>query len=782
MTAPARVIHEDEHLLVVHRPGASDFTLVTFGGMGQRPDGTWLWGERPVRVLGLEAIGFLGKRPNWYPAASMRSAAPAVRAALRGAAIGYGYSMGGYAALKYGALLGLRAALAVAPQVSIDPGDVPRDARYHGFFDPALHAGMRVGPGDLSPCAVVVADPRFPLDRMHADVPDLAPYLHRIWLPYRRHGVIHALTGSRVLGEALDLLRAGDVGGLHAMLRARRRTSWPWYDALATAAAQRGRLAWAEHLWERAIEHGLPRPAAEQHRDRAEQDRDRRFPVAWRPAATRAMTMRLLAQSRAGNWRGVGRSVARLPPCPTPPRLALAVTNAAIARGDGRAIAEAAAWAIAADLPPGARVAAAERLAATAHGLPALTVLLADPALAADGATQARAAPVLGRVLRDEALDPMWRAVAETLRRRLIAAGPAAAEAPPPPEPSPFRFAPAAPPRPAPPRWIGAAPRLPRTVLAEFRAVLAAPFVVRAGLEAPSVALLRDVFVNARGQVWDREGRPHRSLGLPVAEASRAAMATAPEIGEAAFGVEPHRNFYHWIIDTLTGLAWRLDLGPGGMPVLLREGAPAYVRESLDIAAGGPVPVDEAGPAVFVRRLHLATAGLRHLAPRGAHAGIIARIAAAARQEAPDPARRLYISRRDSPARRLLNEAEVEEALATRGFHCTTFGGVPLRRQVALLMGAEAIAAPHGAGLSHLLFCEPGRQVFELMPASPGQLELRACFSTISRLRGHRHGLWLEPFNETFGEWRVDLARMLPALDAFLDGAAGAGASPAPAA
>ena len=56
------------------------------------------------------------------------------------------------------------------------------------------------------------------------------------------------------------------------------------------------------------------------------------------------------------------------------------------------------------------------------------------------------------------------------------------------------------------------------------------------------------------------------------------------------------------------------------------------------------------------------------------------------------------------------------------------------------------------------------------MPAATGQLELRACFATISRLRGHRHGIWLEPFNETFGEWRVSPATALPALDRFLAG------------
>lgn len=36
----ARVIHDDDEIRVIHRPGNSDFTLVTFGALGHRPNGT----------------------------------------------------------------------------------------------------------------------------------------------------------------------------------------------------------------------------------------------------------------------------------------------------------------------------------------------------------------------------------------------------------------------------------------------------------------------------------------------------------------------------------------------------------------------------------------------------------------------------------------------------------------------------------------------------------------------------------------------------------------------
>src|SRR4051794_10196197 len=119
------ILYEDEEIVVIHRPaprgaaaaggelpGGLDtpapLTLVTFADLTFRPDGHAIWGREPAAKMGLDAIGFVAKRENWFPAAAMQKAAPAVRALLGGGpALCYGYSMGGYAALKYARLLGV---------------------------------------------------------------------------------------------------------------------------------------------------------------------------------------------------------------------------------------------------------------------------------------------------------------------------------------------------------------------------------------------------------------------------------------------------------------------------------------------------------------------------------------------------------------------------------------------------------------------------------------------------------------------------------------------------
>ena len=57
--------------------------------------------------------------------------------------------------------------------------------------------------------------------------------------------------------------------------------------------------------------------------------------------------------------------------------------------------------------------------------------------------------------------------------------------------------------------------------------------------------------------------------------------------------------------------------------------------------------------------------------------------------------------------------------------------------QILLFQSAEFIIGPHGAGLSNLLFCEPGTKVIEFMPS----VELRPFFWVIAEKLNLVHGM-----------------------------------------
>ncbi|NJK64484.1 MAG: glycosyltransferase family 61 protein [Synechococcaceae cyanobacterium SM2_3_1] len=75
---------------------------------------------------------------------------------------------------------------------------------------------------------------------------------------------------------------------------------------------------------------------------------------------------------------------------------------------------------------------------------------------------------------------------------------------------------------------------------------------------------------------------------------------------------------------------------------------------------------------------------------------------------------RIYISRRDSSRRRLLNEDEVIELLAEFGFRSYLLESMSVLQQASLLSSAQVVISPHGAGLTNIIFCNPGSKIVEI--------------------------------------------------------------------
>lgn len=308
MPPPAtRVLFEDHEILVLHRPGASAFTLVTFADLTFRPRGDAFWARGVADRLDLDAIGFVAKRENWYPNASVARAAPAVRAALKPSSIAYGYSMGAFGALKHGARLGIGAALAVAPQLSIAPADVPWDTRFHRFHRPVPNEGMALTADDLSPFAALLADPYDALDWRHARMAASTGRVHLLRAPLCGHSAVWLLAGSDRLQAALAPALAHDIAGLRAALRDGRARSGHWFRLMGRAACRLGHARLAEALWARASALGLPARAIEAERAEALADRAHRLAGAGRAEEALAASRSLMALG-APALGAIGRS------------------------------------------------------------------------------------------------------------------------------------------------------------------------------------------------------------------------------------------------------------------------------------------------------------------------------------------------------------------------------------------------------------------------------------------------------------------------------------------
>lgn len=107
--------------------------------------------------------------------------------------------------------------------------------------------------------------------------------------------------------------------------------------------------------------------------------------------------------------------------------------------------------------------------------------------------------------------------------------------------------------------------------------------------------------------------------------------------------------------------------------------------------------------------------------------------------EAPggDVPRRVFLSRQDAPARKLLNHDQIEDLLKAFGFELVLPGSLSISEQAALFRHAETIVSVHGAALANLVFAHPQLKLIELLPNN----HIQPTFWTLGQQLGIDHQL-----------------------------------------
>jgi hypothetical protein len=259
------ILYQSDLCEVVYYPGRSEFTLVTFSNRMMRPDnGTVFWGKALVEKLDIDCIGFVAKGPNWFPAADVSAAIRQTRRQLqKRRLISYGYSMGAYAALKYGWRLGVEFSLSVAPQFSINPDDVPLDDRYRDHFVPELHRDMAITPADRvgeGHRCYVVYDPGYEKDDYNIDLIRACANITGLRVGYMEHDVIESLSNSEIFQEVINsILEGSPSSSVEAILKSQKRRIGRYYRLLGQRCLATKHERWALSLFDRAARHGAAR-------------------------------------------------------------------------------------------------------------------------------------------------------------------------------------------------------------------------------------------------------------------------------------------------------------------------------------------------------------------------------------------------------------------------------------------------------------------------------------------------------------------------------------------
>ena len=85
-----------------------------------------------------------------------------------------------------------------------------------------------------------------------------------------------------------------------------------------------------------------------------------------------------------------------------------------------------------------------------------------------------------------------------------------------------------------------------------------------------------------------------------------------------------------------------------------------------------------------------------------------------------DLGERIYISRARAPRRKALNEAEVRVYLREQGFAVVQLEDYSFAEQASIMARARYLVSVHGAGLTNMLFMQPGSKVLELQMQDDG--------------------------------------------------------------
>jgi capsular polysaccharide biosynthesis protein len=239
----------------------------------------------------------------------------------------------------------------------------------------------------------------------------------------------------------------------------------------------------------------------------------------------------------------------------------------------------------------------------------------------------------------------------------------------------------------------------------------------------------------------DRIQRDH-----PELEAELDATKIEPGLEAAAIlSCQRSSNYFHWWIDVLPR-CWAIRNSPyRGCTLMTPQLSEDFQGESLRLLGQSTLPLSR--PLQRFRRL-VFVRGLTY----GSSQSPLPQLAEFAQWcrgtlelSPPREGRKLFVSRRTADSRRLVNEDEVLAALGG-DFERVDGESLSMEEKISLFSAADVIVAPHGAGLTNLLFCCRPAIVIELIAEDSPPL----VFRRVAGLLGHRYlAVGCEPAGET---------------------------------
>lgn len=276
----------------------------------------------------------------------------------------------------------------------------------------------------------------------------------------------------------------------------------------------------------------------------------------------------------------------------------------------------------------------------------------------------------------------------------------------------------------------------------------------------------------SKGLLWTADGQPVKmseylaKAGPVPTGAGRSAMVDAASRVWITYNAGWY-NYYHWTVQAMFSTYIALTDFDETRDVFVFPSLTVNAKELLSYVIGGDVDSPKYlipdFPHLSINRATLINSTYHSFAfnPSSRLGDFASHVKGRCPTQKME-ARKLYVSRKDSPRRSIENEDEVIRYLEARGFVSLELSRLTVAEQINVFASVDVVVGSHGAGLTNTIYCDQSTRVVELMPRS----YQNPCFLRIGQVLGKDWHLCVfdsetiredGPASERVGKWRIDL-------------------------
>lgn len=188
--------------------------------------------------------------------------------------------------------------------------------------------------------------------------------------------------------------------------------------------------------------------------------------------------------------------------------------------------------------------------------------------------------------------------------------------------------------------------------------------------------------------------------------------------------------YYHWIAEVLGRLAL-LEMHGVDYDYLYVPTHVPYMRETLQLFGVDPSKIIEASdefvfsadqlivPSLVARTRTEGCPRLVHYLPKHILFYIKNKLLSAVDKQPLNHtfSKRVFLSRKDASARKMLNEDDVFKLFESKGFERYVLSEMSIVDQILLFNQAEIIVGALGSNLTNVIFCNPDARIFDIFQA-----------------------------------------------------------------